>query len=250
MKRIALVVLVVLVVAGGALWWALGSLDALVERTIEETGSELLGARLRVAGVDVDLAEGRVTLRGLEADNPQGEGLAFSRGPAFSFGEVTAALDLEALSTEGPIPLTLVRVAEPVVNAEVTPAGINLDVLRRNVAAATPAAPEGAAEDVRLRIDRLEFQDGLLRADSRAVGGNENDLELPSMQLEGLGGREGMTPAELGRRVLDTFLARAVRQVARDRLSGEVEEQLESLKEKASGALRSILGVERSDEAD
>ena len=75
------------------------------------------------------------------------------------------------------------------------------------------------------------------------MGGDVREVELPPLRLSNLRG----TPDEVGKRVLDAFLAAAVRQVARDRLSSEVEEQLESVKEKAAGAFRSLLGVEEKE---
>lgn len=255
MKRVllGLVVLVALLAVGA--WYLLGSLDGFVEQAIEDTGSELLGTRVAVGAVEIDLGGGSATIRRLEIDNPTGEGLAFSKEPAITLEEITVAIDIDALSKsqgEGPIPLLLVRVAEPKVNAEVTPGGINLEILRKNVSSAPTGAEsesiDAAGEPVRIRIDRFEFEKGLLKADTEAVGGNVNDVELPSMRLDKLGGSAGLTPAELGKRVLDTFLGRAIRQVARDQLSGEVEKQLDSVREKAAGALRSLLGVEKTDE--
>ena len=246
MKRTIQLTLVAILVAGAAgIWWVSQRLDGAVAAVIEDTASQLLGTDVSVRGVDIDLSAGSATVAGLRVANPEGENLAFSSGPAFTLGEVTIAIDAGKLDLDdlgaSPIPLTLVRVAEPKVFAEVTAAGINLDVLRRNVERAGPA-PEGES-DLRLEIELFEFSGGALRADTSAVGGDVGEMELPSLRLRNLRG----SPDAIGRRVLDAFLAAAVRQVARDRISSEVEERLDEVKEKAADALRSLLGVERKD---
>ena len=246
MKRTAgiLVVLLLAVVAVGV-WWVTQRLDGEVAREIERTGSELLGVDVSVGGVELDLAGGAATVREIRVANPEGEGLSFSSEPAFSLGEITVAIDLEKLDLENlgtaPIPLTLVRVGAPVVNAEVTPGGINLDVLRRGLAKGEESPSDGSPTE--LRIARFEFDDGRLRADARAVGDELREVAMPSLRLRNLNG----PPDVIGERVLDAFLGAAVRQVARDRLSGEVEERLDEAKEKAADALRSILGVEEKE---
>lgn len=250
MKR-ALVFLLLLLVVGTAagVWWVTQRLDGVVAAAIEETGSQLLGSRVTVSGVQIDLAAGSASILGLRVANPEGEGLAFSSEPAFALGEITVAIDLDRLDLQdlaaAPIPLTLVLVGEPRVNAEVAATGINLDVLRRNVGSAGPASdpPEADGEPVRLEIDRFEFSDGTLRADSSAVGGDVREVELPPLALSKLRG----TPDEVGKRILDAFLGAALRQVALDQISSEVEEQLDAVKEKAAGALRSLLGVEETE---
>ena len=245
MKRILQPALVlILVAAATGIWWVTQRLDGAVAAVIEDTASQLLGTSVSVGGVNVDLAAGSVTIEGLRVANPEGENLAFSDEPAFTLGEVTVAIDLERLDpadfSAAPIPLTLVRVAQPKVNAEVSATGTNLDVLRRNVGSA--GSPSDSS-DLRLEIDRFEFSDGALRADTRAVGGEVREVELPTLRLRNLRG----TPDEVGRRVLDAFLRAAVRQLARDQISNEVEERLDEVKEKAASALRSLLGVEQKE---
>ncbi len=245
MKRFAaLSALVLVLLALGGLWWVTQRLDASVASAIEQTGSQLLGVDVSVGGVEIDLAKGSASVRAIRVANPRGEAMAFSKASAFSLGEITVGIDLEQLDLENlataPIPLTLVRVGKPEVNAEVTPGGINLEVLRRRIG--TIESP--SEEPAHLQIDRFEFAAGSLRADTSAVGGEPREVALPSLELRNLRG----SPEAIGERVLDAFLAAALRQTARDRLSAEVDEQLDVVKEKASKALRSLLGVEETEE--
>ena len=52
-----------------AVAWAL-LVDRVVQRTIEEVGAEILGARVDVASADLSLTAGRISILGLEAANP------------------------------------------------------------------------------------------------------------------------------------------------------------------------------------
>lgn len=241
MKWLAAFLVLVALLVGAGVYWVTERLDRAVADAIEDTAGQVLGTEVRVGSVDLDLARGAATVRALQVANPKGERFAFSAEPAFRLGEITVAIDLDKLDLEdlgsAPIPLELVRVAATELNAEVTEAGINLDVLRRNIGSVDL---ETSAEPVRLEIARFEFEEGTLRADASAVGDEIRTLELPSLRLSNLHG----TPEVVAERVLDAFLGAAVRQIARDRFSSEVEEQLESVKEKAADALRSLLGVE------
>ncbi|UCD23241.1 MAG: hypothetical protein JSW51_09285 [Gemmatimonadota bacterium] len=72
MKKIlrwkAIVPLALLLVLFGVCWWLLS--DKMVERSIEDMGAQLIGAKVDLAEVDLSLREGRVRLVGLQAANP------------------------------------------------------------------------------------------------------------------------------------------------------------------------------------
>jgi hypothetical protein len=243
-KRALLALVVVIVVAAVAAGlWLLRSLDAIVARAIEDTGSALTGTRVGVSSVDVELREGRATVRGLTVANPAG----FSDHPALALGEIVVAIDVASVQERSPLVLSEVRVLRPTVSAELAAGGLNLDVLRKNVASApgdagaesTPEAPAG--EPLRIAVGRFDFEEGRLHADTTAVGGDAHDLALPPVHLSRLGGDAGAPPAEIGERALEAILAKAVQTVAKDRLSSEVEKRLEG----AGRALRDLLGVEK-----
>jgi hypothetical protein len=215
MKRIlAAGVAVVLVVIGVAVVWLARSLDGLVKGAIEQVGSELLDTRVSVGGVSIDLREGSGTLRELRVRNPEG----FSSADAFSLAEVTLRIELGSLGGS-PIVLSEVSVAAPLVLAEATARGLNLDVLRRSVesGAASEADAQvarGEAEPLRLRIQRLQVERAQARVDATALGGEAEQIEIPALSLRDLGGRRGATPGELGKQILGEWLDRVARAVA------------------------------------
>jgi hypothetical protein len=250
MRKALLGALAVLLLAVGLVaLWVYRSLDVLVERTVEQVGSELLGTQVSVDSADVELRAGRAIVRGIEVANPRGEGLAFSDEPAIRIGEVDVSIDVASLAAS-PIALEEVSVRDPFVNVEVTPSEVNLLALRRNLDRASPAAADAAAPGEaprRFAVRRFAFEEGRLRADARAVGRDAREVVLPKLELREVGGEAGGTPGEIGKRVLEAFLARILAQVAKDRLSELIDRELDDLKEKAADALRSILGAERAE---
>ncbi len=72
MKKIlrwkAIVPLTLLLGLFGITWWLLA--DRLLERSIEDIGAELIGAKVDLAAADLSLRQGRIRLVGLQAANP------------------------------------------------------------------------------------------------------------------------------------------------------------------------------------
>ncbi len=257
---VALVAVLVLVLA--ALLWLRSSLDGLVETAIEQVGSDLLGAPVMVGGVSIDLAEGAGTVRGLRVANPSGEGLAFGSAPALALQELTLQLRLGSL-TGSPIVLEHLRAARPEINAEVADGKLNLDVLRRRVAArsaAEVAQPGGAAtpdgEPLRLRLERFELAEGAIRLEAHDEDAPAREFVLPSFTMTGVGGPGGATPAELGKAVLEELLGRAAGAVARARARGAadawIDEKLEDRPAAADAAKKVLEGLlgDGGDEAE
>jgi hypothetical protein len=237
------------VVALAAVLWLLRSLDARVERYIETAGSELLGAEVSLESVDVDLRAGRAVLRGLEIANPPGDELGFSDVPALRFGEIDATLDVASLAGD-PIVLEAVSVGAPFANLEVTPGGLNLLVLSRNLDRARPAEIDAAAGEElprRFRLRELRIAEGTLRADARAVGRDVREQPLPALSLSDFGGAGGATPAELGRQTLRAYLLSVLSQAATDRVSELLEQQLNKVKERIAEGLLSIFGTKKKE---
>lgn len=244
MNRILVAVAVVVLLVAVALFQLCSRLDSLVASTIEREGSALTGTAVRVGSVDLDLREGRGSVRGLRIGNPEG----FSSQPAISLGEITLQIDIASL-TGTPKVVQELLVAEPKVNFEVDDAGrANIDVIRRNLAKGGRPKPseEPAGEPVRLRIEKLAIEDGVVRTDATQVGGEERETRLPSVRLNGVGGARGATPADIGKGVLTAFVGQIARTVAKSELQNylesEIDKNLGEVGEAAKGALRSILG--------
>jgi hypothetical protein len=92
-KRIVLAAL-----ALGSPRWSAPALPALVARRARRArdrgeGTEIVGTRVRVDSVDIELAAGRGTIRGVRVANPEG----YSDADAISLAEIELAIDARSL---------------------------------------------------------------------------------------------------------------------------------------------------------
>ena len=89
MRKYILIGLAVVVVAiAGALYYAYSNLDGIAKDLMESAGSEALGVPVRVAGVHIELSQGKATVTGLTVANPPG----YSDNSALSFGQITVQI--------------------------------------------------------------------------------------------------------------------------------------------------------------
>lgn len=232
-KAIAIVVLVLVAVIGAGLYYVFTNLDAIVKAIIEDAGSQTTQTAVRVENVRVTLTDGAAAVRGLSIANPKG----FDTRHAFVLGEIDARIDLKSL-TQGPITIDRVLVRKPQVyyemNADRTG---NLNVLYQNIERATAggAAKKPAAEgdEPKLIIRRFLLSDATLEATVAPLGNKKYTLKLPTIELTNLGGKDGATPAEISRQVLDILTKRALAEIKR----AGIDEQAQALKSEAQQKL-------------
>ena len=246
-------------IAGAVLLLVL-RLDAIVQGAIERRGSEITGTPVQVEEVEVHLASGHATLRGVSIANPPG----FKTPDALTLNEVQVGLDLRSLLS-GPLVLDAVRVVEPHVFYEVGADGTaNIDVIRRNVEAlrkagkekppanATPGAkPRRRASDGggrKLIIHLLQMTEGQVTIDAAATGGSARTESLPAFDLTAIGVKQGgASPAEVGRIILVALARDVGLAVAADELEKVVGKHLggilgDVMKKGGSGAIGGGLG--------
>jgi uncharacterized protein involved in outer membrane biogenesis len=226
---LALVVLVLLG-AGGAVYYFYSNLDAIVKQAIEEQGTAALGTDVRVGSVKISPTTGEGTIRGFRVANPSG----FPAGDAFTLGEISLAIDL-ATVTESPVVVKSVTIGAPVVNAVVDEQGrTNLDELRknaeRNAGGGGASEPDtgggGSGSEVLIRIDRFRFADGKIAADLSALDQGKVDASLPAIELKKVGGQSGSPPAEVGETIAVAFTQAVGTAIARSGAHRLIDEKL------------------------
>ena len=230
MKRIALGVVGVAVLAAGLLvFYLVSSLDALVARAIETYGSEMTGTAVRVGSVQIELAEGSVTILGLTIANPAG----FDTPEAFRLGEISVDLDTGRL-TGDPVGIDHIEIRAPEVTYELdAKARSNLGVIAGNLeryAGGGSSEPSGSGDDAaaetRLAIDVFVFEKGSVAAQTSAVGGKDGTLKLPPLRMNKVGGDRGMTGAELGRYALTAYIRQVLKAVGKSQLHRVIDKEL------------------------
>jgi hypothetical protein len=224
-KRLLLVLAVLVLAAVGAVvYFVRYSLDGVVRHAIERSGSEVLGTRVSVRGVHIDLRRGQATISGISVANPPG----FSAQPALTLSGITVALDTRSVRSN-PIVIESVDVGEPRVLVELTADGrANLDVLRGNVKAYSERAQGGGGAtggggpggtgsekpERRLRVRHFQLEQGNVRVDPSALGRDPVDVPLVSIGLHDLGGARGAPPGAIGQEVADALVSRSLRAAA------------------------------------
>jgi uncharacterized protein involved in outer membrane biogenesis len=195
----------------------------------------VVGTSVRVGSVSIDVRGGSGTIRGLRVANPAG----FSRGDAFTLGEITLALEPGTLTTS-PVVVERIRVAQPVANYEVDSGGhSNFGTLKSNVDRYNAGGVPAEGEPLKLVIRDFAFEEGSVRADFSAVDANQAPLqaELPTVRRKNLGAPSGATADQIGKEFLGAFTNAVVKAVAANQAAAELERKIGGEAGKAAGGL-------------
>jgi hypothetical protein len=269
MKKVILgIILVIVLIIAGGVYYVLTNLDALVKAAIEHHGSQATQTAVRVDKVRIDLREGAGAIHGLTIANPKG----FADSYAFSLGEISTRIDLASLKEE-PYVIDEITVRAPRIFMEINKdKKTNLNELKKNLTAttgatskATPGAEEKASKhEPRLIIRRVVFSDGNIQARVVPLNNKEYQLKFPNMEMTNLGGKTGATPGQLASEILNRLTdqareivkqkgigqeldkikseAKAKVEEEKARLKQEADSKLEAEKQKASEKLKGLLG--------
>lgn len=230
-RTVVLLVFALLVLAaGGALWWLYASRDAIIKRAIESYGPEVTGVSVEVGSVKLEPLDGRGAIRGLEMGNPKG----FKAPHALSLGEMRLALEPSSLASD------VVRIRElsleaPSITYERGANGDNLSAIQKHIESYLPRSapakgkPAGKAAERRFIIDRVQVRK------ARVSYAGAVNVDLPDLQLRDLGKKSGgATAAEITREIWAAVTRQAL---------AAAPASLRGLQERARGAVESLKGV-------
>lgn len=253
MKKIILgAILVILLTVGFGVYYLLSNLDSIVKTAIETYGSEATQTTVKVGSVKIGLQDGSGAIYALQIGNPRG----FDTPQAFSLGEISTQINLKSLSEEVFV-IEQITVRAPEVFFELNQAGKNnLQALKQNLATGPSESQNKETKQPRgtepkLIIRKLLFTEGKINASVMPLDKNY-DLQLPTIELQNLGGKNGGTPAQIADQVLRTLTDRALAEIKkkgldqyRAKLEGEVNQRLEAgqkqLGEEAKDRLKDVI---------
>ncbi|MDW8308714.1 MAG: AsmA family protein [Verrucomicrobiales bacterium] len=211
---IALVVLILLVVVTLGLF-----LDRAIKSGVETVGPKLAGVSVRLDGVHVALLSGSGKIKGLLVGNPEG----YKTPHAISVGSASVALQPGSLLSDK-IVIRSIRVESPEIIFEGGLRGNNLSQIRDNLNAALggaadsaskPSASESEKPPRKLQVDELLITGAKVKVSLKGTGGFATPVALPDIHFTNLGqGPEGITPAELARKVLAALTEGALKAAA------------------------------------
>ena len=210
---IGIVALVIVVVVAVSLF-----LDSAIKKGVETFGPQLTKVDVKLDGVSLSLLSGSGSIKGLMVGNPEG----YKSPHAISVGKASLSLSPGSLMSDK-IVIKSVRVESPDIAFELGSGGNNLKKILANVEAATggrgesgetKAPAESGKPAKKLQVDDFVITGAKVRVGASALGGTA-PIPLPDIHLTELGtGPEGITPAELTKRILAAVEAGTVKAAA------------------------------------
>ncbi|MFL6713258.1 MAG: hypothetical protein ACJ8LN_10070 [Sulfurifustis sp.] len=223
---------------GGALYYVFTNLNAMVEAAIEKYGSQTTKTAVQADKVKIQLTDGAGAISGLSIANPKG----FETENAFSLGAIETQIDIKSL-TKGPITIDKVIVRKPQIFYELNnDRQSNLNELYKNIAASTGGSsgtskPAAKGDEPKLIIRRFELADATVEANVVPLN-KKYTLKLPAIEMRDLGGKNGATPSEISRQMLDTITQRALAAVKQAGIDDRVQAVKSAAREKVGTKTR------------
>jgi hypothetical protein len=257
MKKFLIVIIVIVLLIAGAAYYIVGGAGDFIRAQVEEQGSKYLGSPVSVLDVDVAFAEGRMTIKGLDVENPPG----YSKAKAFNLESIT--LDLGEVLGE-PYTVQTITLNAPEVLYEVDAKGNgNLIVLKNNLMAQLPkgdakpaesgASPLVIVEEVTVSRVRLTLNFEQLPTGDLNIEKKVYEVTLPTFSAGSIGKPNGIPADQVGAAIanamLDNVIAQAkaeakkrLEEEAKRKLKEKVDKEKDRLLNKASDKLKGLFG--------
>ena len=226
MKKILLgVTLVAVLAVCGSVWWLYRSLDSTATSAIRTYGPEIVGVSLKLSSLRIVPADGNAVLRGLVVGNPKG----YKTDRAIALGEMGMVIDAGSLTTNV-ILIKKITITGADISYEYGAGGSNLDAIQGNInryvaehlsAKETPAAKGPTKKFI---IDNLVVVGGKITVSAAALQGKTITLDLPTVNLRGIGRKHGgATAGEIAQQVMGGLNYNAARAASRANLGGAAD---------------------------
>lgn len=237
LKKVLIVLVALLIIIGIGVYYVISNIDDITKNIIEESGSKVLGTPVSVGSVSIKLKEGSASIKNLSVANPSG----FSDNPAFSFGEVTAVIDI------GSGVVKRIFTSRPAIRVEFQGGESNFDVLQRNIDASFPQGEDGQSEEKKTEGDSdedpvsIQINEIVIEQAQATVTSDQYEepleLNIETLQFENLKG----SPEQVARVALGQFVAQVLAATARSMIEKKAEEVIEEQGEKLKSKLKSLL---------
>ena len=244
MKIIASIIVVLLLLSGGALWFlANGSLNDYVKKQIETVGSQVTEQSVTVKAVDIKLTSGAGSILGINLANPK----TYSQPNAFALEEVTLDINLESL-TSSPIIIDAIVIKSPQAFVQFTQTGGSniqdiLDAIERNAPKAdAKSADKTSGDEPKIKVSKIILAGTALTIDLSAFGNKEHSATLPDITLNNVGGDAGLPASQLGSEIVKQALSKIWQQAKATQKKKLTDDAKEKLKEKAKKKLTDLFG--------
>jgi uncharacterized protein involved in outer membrane biogenesis len=243
-KIIASIVVVLLLLSGGALWFlANGSLNDYIKNQIETVGTQVTEQTVTVKAVDIKLTSGAGSILGINLANPK----TYSQPNAFSLGEMTLDINLESL-TSSPIIIDAIVIKSPEAFVQFTQTGGSniqdiLDAIERNAPKGdTNTADTEQGTEPKVKVSKIVLAGTALTLDLSAFGNKEHSATLPDITLNNIGGDAGLPASQLGSEIVKQALSKIWQQAKATQKKKLMDGAKDKLKEEAKKKLTDLFG--------
>lgn len=216
MKKFLGILLLVLLIAGGAVWYFVAfRLDGMIRQQVELVAERALGTDVRVGSVKTDLKDGTLLISDIEVANPPG----FANPNALTLRGIEAAIDY------GSREVRRVAIENPEIVIEEIDGVTNLAVLLENAEQdVMEPATEDSAEPPVIVIHHFRMSSSLAALESSSLE-LYTDLRVDSVELREISG----TPQEVGQQIAREILEEAARSAAIELMKAKAAQRLENL---------------------
>jgi len=208
------VLIVVAVIAAGPF------LGKIVKAGMETVGPKITQVPIKVDTVSLSILTGSAKIEGLVVGNPEG----YKTPQAISVSKVAVGVNPFSVLSDK-IVVRSIEVRSPEITFEGNPfSGNNLTKIRDNVNAAVASSQKPSTNQTakvanqpgqKLEVDDFLITGARVHVSLTGMGGKEMTLPLPEIRLTNMGtGTDGITAADLTRRVLDALTTATVKVVA------------------------------------
>jgi len=242
-KYLSIAIAAILLITVASIWLVIANLDSIVERIVEDAGSETIGTTVALGSAEVKLANASAALRGLTIENPAG----YSEKYAFELGAIEVAIDPETV-TGNEVVLPKVVVDQAKLSFEQKGNSSNLQTLLDNLSSSTGSADENSSDDS--EETTLVINEFVLAGTAMTILHDQLDdpisFVLPDIVLTNIGRvGAGVTAQQAAQQIIEP-VARAQDAAidkAKDELESRAREELDKQKDEAiNSATRKLFG--------
>lgn len=207
----------------------------LTRRTIEKIATHAMGVDVRIAALDISIADKEAKVTGLTIANPPG----YQTKHAVRVEAISVALDTVSKEL---VTFKDITVTGTDVNLEVTQNGTNLTDLKNGISTKkSDPEPDNAGSGIKVIIDALTIEPSTLNPSVTLLSRETANIKVPAVHLQGIGRREnGILAREAIVQVLTQYLNIAQKQAGSAGLLEGIAGQPKDLMDKAGEDVKEL----------
>ena len=248
MKRLLTALVIIVVLLGGGIMYVASKSSGLMKHGITTYGPDVLGASVTLEGINVSLLSGSAQLEGLVIGNPSG----FKSDYAFSLKDADVKMDVMSVFDEV-IVIDHVVIDGASVIYDMTGKGNNFEALQKNIDAYVGQMnlqqSDSQTGGKPMMIKRLSITGTDVGIASALLANKTVNVGLPNIEMENIGTKTNpVTGGEVAKLVMDKLssglkdvVSRSVVQDQLNKLQGDIQKEVEGLKDKVEDQAKDTL---------